>query len=66
YRTKEFNNDQEFQDFLTRITTPSIVTTNITPKITDKILTLSTCAFDFSDARLAVHALLVKTKENKK
>ncbi|MGL5354652.1 MAG: class B sortase [Clostridium sp.] len=66
YRTKEFNNDKEFEDFLTRVKTPSIITSNITPKITDKILTLSTCAFDFEDARLAIHAILLNTKENKK
>lgn len=64
YRTKVFNSNLEFEAFLTRITAPSLIKSNILPKIDDKILTLSTCAFDFEDARLAVHAVLVNTKKN--
>lgn len=65
YRTKQFINDNDIQGFLDRITKPSIIKSDIMPKVGDKILTLSTCAFDFEDARLAVHAMQVGEKENK-
>lgn len=64
YRTITFNDDSQFKDFITRITSKSIITSNISPKIDDKIVTLSTCAFDFQDARLAIHAILINTKSN--
>lgn len=59
YRIKEFNSNDEIEKFLINITSKSEIKSNIKPTIDDKILTLSTCAYDFYDARLAVHAVLI-------
>ena len=63
YRTKKFESDDDINSFLNRITCKNEHTTAVQPKVTDKILTLSTCAFDFDDARLAVHAVLIDEKK---
>ena len=59
YRVKKFENNEEIQVFLDNITSKSEITSDIKPTVDDKILTLSTCAYDFEDARLAVHAVLI-------
>ena len=57
YLYTKFNDEEEFQNFLTKITDRSDIwfSTKVTPD--DKILTLSTCLT--GDRRLVVHAVLV-------
>lgn len=65
YRTKLFNETNTFDSFLKRISEPSLINRNIDIGSEDKILTLSTCAFDFDNARLAIHAKLKSIEDNK-
>lgn len=58
YRTKFFDGEYDIEAFLDRITSKNEINTLVTPTINDKILTLSTCAYDIEDGRLAVHAIL--------
>lgn len=60
YRTPEYNNPNDFENFLKEIYDRSIVSSKNNPQISDKILTLSTCNDGLSDKRLAVHAILKK------
>ncbi|MEG1278592.1 MAG: class B sortase [Cellulosilyticaceae bacterium] len=58
YRTPNYKEITQYEEFLSRIKKRSIIDTAIVPDKEDKILTLSTCAYDFEDGRLAVHARL--------
>jgi sortase B len=54
----DFSNDDEFQNFLTAITSLSVIKTDIKPDVGDKIITLSTCTSRTEDERFVVHASL--------
>ena len=58
YLVTDFDNDDEFANFLTRLKERSIYDFGIELDVTDKILTLSTCHSDGSK-RLVIHAKLV-------
>ncbi|HDN2514134.1 TPA: class B sortase [Clostridioides difficile] len=55
----QFNTKEEFTSYIKLILSKSIYNPNINIKDTDRILTLSTCSYEFSDARLVVHAKLI-------
>ena len=57
------NNEIDFEHLLEEINSRSIFHTNVEVTSKDKILTLSTCAYEFEDARLAVHARLLRPGE---
>lgn len=59
YLVTNFDNEQEFNDFVSMIKNRSVFSTNDEIKYGDKILTLSTCAGS-GNRRLAVHAVLLK------
>ena len=59
YTQISFNNDEEYKEFLNKIIDKSMFKTNETLNIDDKILTLSTCSYEFEDARTVVHAKLI-------
>ncbi len=48
--------DGKFRDYIEEIDRRKLYTTGVDIAVTDKILTLSTCAYDFDDARLVVVA----------
>ena len=48
--------DAKFQQYIEEIDKRKLYTTGVDIAVTDKILTLSTCAYDFDDARLVVVA----------
>ena len=50
----------KYKEFLDRIKNKSIYETEIELWEDDKIITLSTCSFEFNDARLVVHGKLMK------
>ncbi len=54
-----FDNDEEFNSYIERVLSRSIYDANINIKNTDKLLTLSTCSYEFDNARLLVHAKLI-------
>lgn len=56
-----YREGEGYLDFLERITAKSCVALDRAPLVeTDRILTLSTCIYDFKDARLVVHVRLVR------
>ncbi len=58
YRTVNYIYQKDFQDFIDRIRERSLIKSNAEITGEDKILTLSTCVYDFDGARLAVHSVL--------
>lgn len=60
YLKTNFNSRKEYSLFLNTIKNKSLFNTNIKLNSKDTIITLSTCAYDFDDARLVIHAKLVK------
>ena len=50
----------KYKEFLDRIKNKSIYENEIELSEDDKIITLSTCSFEFNDARLVVHGKLMK------
>ena len=59
YLRVEFNDDNDYLDFLSKITKRSIYQFNTPVSSDDKILTLSTCQ-GTGDKRLVVHAVQIK------
>lgn len=60
YLKTDFTTDGEYEKFLEDIHNKSSYDTGITVSKDDKILTLSTCTYEFEDARLAIHAKMIK------
>lgn len=60
YRQPNFTSSKEYSNFLKSIKSKSIYSTNVQVSANDNILTLSTCSYEFEDARLVVQARLVK------
>ncbi|CEP94826.1 peptidase C60B [[Clostridium] sordellii] len=54
-----FNKEEDFNEYIEGIFNKSIYNSNIDIKSTDKMLTLSTCSYEFSNARLVIHAKLI-------
>lgn len=54
----QFEDDSHFQLFLNDITSKSIYTPPVVPKVTDKIITLITCTNTITDKRFVVHGVL--------
>ena len=59
YIKTNFENDFDYESFLKKITDKSMFKPNINLTTNDKILTLSTCSYDFENARMVVHAKLL-------
>ena len=60
YIETQFDSDEDFEQFLERVVSKSLYHTGCEVKGADKILTLSTCSYEFDDARMVVHAKLVE------
>ena len=54
-----FTSDAENQQWLDSVISQSRFQSNVDVKITDKILTLSTCTYDYDDARFVVLGKMV-------
>lgn len=54
-----FNSDEDYKEFLNKIIDKSLFKSDESVNIDDNILTLSTCSYDFKDARMVVHAKLI-------
>ncbi|WP_343102135.1 class B sortase [Romboutsia sp. MSSM.1001216sp_RTP31141st1_G3_RTP31141_220114] len=59
YIKTNFENDFDYESFLKKITDKSMFKPNINLTTNDKIPTLSTCSYDFKNARMVVHAKLL-------
>ena len=59
YITTNFADKTKYKEFLERIKNKSIYKPNIDVNEDDKIITLSTCSYEFNDARMVVHGKLL-------
>lgn len=60
YIDTNFNNDQEFNDFLYHFKSRSMYESDVSLSINDDILTLSTCEYSQNNGRLVIMAKLIK------
>jgi sortase B len=58
-----YGQDETYQKFLNSLAEDSLIDTGLTPKKTDRVLTLSTCTGNGYESRFAVHAVLVNQAE---
>lgn len=54
----QFVDDEKFGKFIEKTVSSSLYDTGIKPAVSDKIVTLSTCSYEYDEARLVVHAIL--------
>ncbi len=59
YITTNFADKAKYKEFLERIKNKSIHKSDIDVNEDDKIITLSTCSYEFNDARMVVHGKLL-------
>ncbi|MFC5530513.1 class B sortase [Cohnella yongneupensis] len=59
YIRTEFEDDEAYVRFLKEIQSRSIYPSEVSLDASDRILTLSTCEYDFKSARLVIHAKLI-------
>lgn len=59
YLYTSFPNDEAYKEYLDSITAKSMFTSSVSVSTEDRIITLSTCDYDFDDARLVVHAKII-------
>lgn len=62
YITPNFSTEEEHLQFLQHTVKKSMYKKEVELNITDRILTLSTCSYEFDNARLVVHAKLISKK----
>lgn len=60
YIKTKFDNNNQYKEFLEKIKNKSMYESNIELDEDDKIITLSTCSYEFNDARMVVHGKLLK------
>ena len=53
-----FIDESEFEQWLYKVKTKSCFDSNIVPAVNDRIITLSTCSYEFDNARFVVHGIL--------
>ncbi len=63
YTVTSFMSDEKFMSFVDEIKARSFFTTGVQVQADDKLITLSTCSYEFSDARLVVVARLCREGE---
>lgn len=56
YIQTDFNSEEEYSTFLINLQTRSLYDTGVEVDEEDQILTLSTCTYEFNDARFTIHA----------
>lgn len=55
-----FDSDEEFEVWLKNTKAKSLFKSNVTPKATDHIITLSTCTYEFDNARFVLFGVLTE------
>ena len=63
YRPSTFADEEEFLDFIHQVKQRSIIDTGVEVLEDDEIITLSTCTYEFDDARLVVMARRIREGE---
>lgn len=64
YLTTQFANDESFMAWVEQVQRRSMYNTSVDVRADDEILTLSTCTYEFEDARLVVVARKVRAGED--
>lgn len=64
YMFKNLSSDNAFEEYINQLDQRKLYTTGVDINQTDKILTLSTCCYDFDDAKLVVVARMVRAGES--
>lgn len=59
YLIPNFSNSESFKQYIKDIKEKSLFKSNLDVNTNDKIITLSTCSYEFDDARTVVHAKLI-------
>lgn len=59
----DFASDAEYASWLATVSESSAIDTGLDPTPADRVLTLSTCSYEYSNARLVVHAVLRPLEE---
>lgn len=62
YLVTEFDDDKSFINYINDIKSNSLFNSNLEVNSSDTIITLSTCSYEFKDARTVVHAKLIDKK----
>lgn len=60
YIETSFNSDEEYKEFLDKICEKSLFPVTIDISTEDKILTLSTCSYEYENARTVIHGKLIE------
>ena len=58
--TLDFDGDEDFMEYIGNAVSRSLIQTGVTPAAMDKTITLSTCDYTYDNARMVVHARLVR------
>lgn len=64
YTVTDFGSNENFMRYIAAVDERKLYTTGVDIQPTDKILTLSTCSYEFSDARLVVVGRLLRDNES--
>ncbi len=64
YRVVDFSNEYQFMIYMNELQQRSIINTGVDVQYGDKLLTLSTCTYEFDDARFVVVARRVRDGES--
>lgn len=54
----DFTSDREFEKWLSKVSARSMFESKVVPVATDRILTLSTCSYEFDNARFVIHGII--------
>lgn len=55
YLRKNFDKEEDFTEYINEVKSKSLYSSNVTVHVTDKIITLSTCSYEFKNARTVVY-----------
>lgn len=55
-----FESDEDFDNWMNDVKSKSLFTSPLSPAITDRILTLSTCSYEFDNARFVLHGIITE------
>lgn len=64
YTISRFNKSKDFTEYIEEVKKRSLINIPVTAEVNDKLLTLSTCSYEFKDFRTVIVARKVKEEES--